>query len=102
MAGFLRACVVGRKNIIISGGTGSGKTTMLNAMSAYIDGKERVVTIEDSAAYGAIVIQGHGQFGALEVLVHRVIWSVVFLGILIELFNVYCLNFIFFPLFSRQ
>jgi pilus assembly protein CpaF len=41
--------VQSRRNVLISGGTGSGKTTMLNAMSAYIDNRERIVTIEDSA-----------------------------------------------------
>ena len=45
----LKAVVGSRRNVLISGGTGSGKTTMLNAMSAYIDGRERIVTIEDSA-----------------------------------------------------
>jgi pilus assembly protein CpaF len=41
--------VASRRNVLISGGTGSGKTTLLNAMSAAIDGRERIVTIEDSA-----------------------------------------------------
>jgi len=45
----LRGVVESRRNVLISGGTGSGKTTMLNAMSASIDGSERIVTIEDSA-----------------------------------------------------
>jgi pilus assembly protein CpaF len=49
MAEFLRACVLGRLNIIISGGTGSGKTTFLNVLSAFIPEEERIVTIEDAA-----------------------------------------------------
>ena len=49
MAEVLQAVVGSRRNVLISGGTGSGKTTLLNAMSAYIDNRERIVTIEDSA-----------------------------------------------------
>ncbi len=47
VAGFLRACVIAKVNLVISGGTGTGKTTFLNALSAFIPRQERVVTIED-------------------------------------------------------
>jgi pilus assembly protein CpaF len=49
MATFLEACVKGRLNIIISGGTGSGKTSTLNVLSSFIPETERIVTIEDAA-----------------------------------------------------
>jgi pilus assembly protein CpaF len=49
MATFLRACVRARQNIVVSGGTGSGKTTTLNVMSSFIPEDERIVTIEDAA-----------------------------------------------------
>lgn len=49
MAAFLKICVQYRKNIIVSGGTGSGKTTFLNALSESIAATERIVTIEDAA-----------------------------------------------------
>src|SRR5947209_2571918 len=47
-ARFLEACVKGRLNIIVSGGTGTGKTTALNVLSSFIPADERVVTIEDA------------------------------------------------------
>ena len=47
LAEFFNACVKGRLNTLVSGGTGTGKTTLLNAMSAYIPATERIVTIED-------------------------------------------------------
>lgn len=48
-AEFLRACVLARRNILISGGTGTGKTTLLNCLADFIPQKERIVTIEDTA-----------------------------------------------------
>lgn len=49
MADFMNACVIGRKNIIVSGGTGAGKTTLLNIVSQFIPDNERIITIEDAA-----------------------------------------------------
>jgi Flp pilus assembly CpaF family ATPase len=48
-AAFLQGCVIGRKNVVISGGTASGKTTLLNVLSAYARPTERIITIEESA-----------------------------------------------------
>lgn len=49
MADFIRACIQARINILVSGGTGSGKTTTLNVLSSFIPENERIVTIEDAA-----------------------------------------------------
>ena len=49
MAEFLQACVEAKLNIIISGGTGTGKTTLLNILSGFINDEERIITIEDAA-----------------------------------------------------
>ncbi len=47
-ARFLQACIVGKLNVIVSGGTGTGKTTMLNVLSSFIPEDERIVTVEDA------------------------------------------------------
>lgn len=49
MGEFIKACVQGRLNVVVSGGTGSGKTTTLNVLSSFIPQNERIVTIEDAA-----------------------------------------------------
>ncbi|HEX9899539.1 MAG TPA: CpaF family protein, partial [Candidatus Methylomirabilis sp.] len=49
LVAFLKACVEARVNMVISGGTGTGKTTLLNVVSAFIPAHERIITIEDTA-----------------------------------------------------
>jgi pilus assembly protein CpaF len=49
MLDFLEAAIAGRLNIVVSGGTGAGKTTMLNVLSSFISERERIITIEDAA-----------------------------------------------------
>lgn len=48
-ADFMRACVTGRANVVVSGGTGTGKTTFLNILSSFIPEDERIITVEDAA-----------------------------------------------------
>lgn len=79
-AALLQACVRARLNIIVSGGTASGKTTMLNALSAFIPESERIITIEDAAelslAQEHVVrletrpanVEGRGQVGVRELV----------------------------------
>jgi pilus assembly protein CpaF len=49
LVSFMKACVEARVNLVISGGTGTGKTTLLNVVSAFIPNRERILTIEDTA-----------------------------------------------------
>ena len=49
MGDFLRACVLARLNIVVSGGTSSGKTSLLNILSSFLPNNERIITIEDAA-----------------------------------------------------
>ena len=82
MATFVRACVEGRMNVVISGGTGSGKTTTLNVLSGWIPDNERIITIEDSAELQLrqehVVtlesrpsnVEGRGQIGIRELVIN--------------------------------
>jgi pilus assembly protein CpaF len=82
MATFIRACVRGRMNVVISGGTGSGKTTTLNVLSGWIPADERIITIEDSAELQLhqdhVVtlesrpanIEGRGRIGIRELVIN--------------------------------
>jgi pilus assembly protein CpaF len=82
MARFLEACVRSRVNIIVSGGTGSGKTTTLNVLSGFIPDDERIITIEDTAELQLrqdnIVtlesrpanIEGRGQYTIRELVIN--------------------------------
>lgn len=49
MVEFLKVCILSKKNVVIAGGTGTGKTTILNMLSAFIPNDERIVTVEDTA-----------------------------------------------------
>jgi pilus assembly protein CpaF len=82
MATFIKACVRGRMNVVISGGTGSGKTTTLNVLSSWIPDDERIITIEDSAELQLrqdhVVtlesrpanIEGRGRIGIRELVIN--------------------------------
>ncbi len=59
MADFLKACVIAKQNIIVSGGTGSGKTTTLNVLATFIPERERIITIEDSAELQFHLVHPH-------------------------------------------
>lgn len=79
---FLQACVVGRLNIVISGNTASGKTTLLNILSGYIPDGERIITIENAAELQlrqehvvtletrAANVEGRGQVTARDLVIN--------------------------------
>jgi pilus assembly protein CpaF len=79
---FLKACVVGRMNVLIAGGTGTGKTTLLNCLSSFIPQNERIITIENAAELQLqqehVVtletrpanLEGKGEIGIRELMVN--------------------------------
>ena len=94
MADFLRICVKGRLNIVVSGGTSTGKTTFLNMLSSFLPEKERILTIEDAAELRLqqrhVVslesrpanVEGQGQIGIRQLVINalRMLDVVVTIG----------------------
>ncbi len=72
LANFLKACVEARVNMVVSGGTGTGKTTFLNVLSSFIPEGERVITIEDTAELSCASLMWFGLRSAHRILKARV------------------------------
>jgi len=82
MMEYIRLCVVGEKNLLVAGGTSSGKTCLLNVLSAFIPGHQRIVVIEDSAELSlqqdhvvSLESRGPDRYGRGEVTIRNLFRS---------------------------